>query len=90
MYDAVYFVSVCMYLNTGLLYEDSGMDSTLSKFTHLYTNTYNGELHNLYSSPNIIIMMKSRRVRWAGYVARMGELKNAGRILMGKPGGKSH
>jgi hypothetical protein len=36
---------------------------------------YNEELHNLYSSPSIIRMMKSRRMRWAGHVARMGEEK---------------
>jgi hypothetical protein len=34
---------------------------------------HNEELHNLYSSPNIIRMIKSRRMRWAGHVARMGE-----------------
>jgi hypothetical protein len=38
----------------------------------------NEELHNLYSSPNIIIMVKSRRMRWAGLVARLGQ-KCAGR-----------
>jgi hypothetical protein len=37
----------------------------------------NGELHNLYSSPNIIRMIKSRRMRWTGHVARMGEKRNA-------------
>jgi hypothetical protein len=36
---------------------------------------HNEELHNLYSSPNIIRLMKSRRMRWAGYVARMGETR---------------
>jgi hypothetical protein len=45
------------------------------------------ELHNLYSSPSIIRMMKSRRMRWAGHVARMGEKRNAYRILVGKPEG---
>jgi hypothetical protein len=34
---------------------------------------HNEELHNFYSSPNIITHIKSRRMRWAGYVARMGE-----------------
>jgi hypothetical protein len=46
------------------------------------------ELHNLYSSPSIIRVIKSRRMRWEGYVARMGEKTNAYRILVGKPGGK--
>jgi hypothetical protein len=49
---------------------------------------HNEELHNLYSSPNIIGMIKSRRMRWAGHVARMGETRNAYRILVGKPEGK--
>jgi hypothetical protein len=39
-------------------------------------------LHRLYSSPSIIGMIKSRRMRWAGHVARMGEKRNAYRILM--------
>jgi hypothetical protein len=46
---------------------------------------HNEELHNLYSSPNIIRMIKSRWMRWAGHVARMGEKRNAYRILVGKP-----
>jgi hypothetical protein len=37
----------------------------------------NKELHDLYSSPSIIRIMKSRRIRWAGHVARMGEKRNA-------------
>jgi hypothetical protein len=42
----------------------------------------------LYSSPNIIRMIKSRGIRWAGHVARMGETRNAYRILVGNPEGK--
>jgi hypothetical protein len=49
--------------------------------------TYNEELHNLYSWPSIIRMIKSRRMRWAGHVARMKK-KIAYRILVGKPEGK--
>jgi hypothetical protein len=49
---------------------------------------HNAELHNLYSSPNIIRMIKSRRMKWAGHVARMGETRNAYRILVEKPEGK--
>jgi hypothetical protein len=45
-------------------------------------------LHDLYSSPSIIRMIKSRRMRWAGYVARMGKRRNACRILVRKPEGK--
>jgi hypothetical protein len=48
---------------------------------------HNEELHNLYSSPNIIRMIKSRRMGWAGHVLRIRE-KNAYRILVGKPEGK--
>jgi hypothetical protein len=46
------------------------------------------ELHNLYASPNIIRVIKSRRMRWAGHVARMGEMRNAYDILVGKFEGK--
>jgi hypothetical protein len=49
---------------------------------------HNEELRNLYSSPSIIRVIKSRRLRWAGHVARMGENRNAYRILVGKPEGK--
>jgi hypothetical protein len=49
---------------------------------------HNEELHNLYSSTNIIRTIKSRRMRWAGHVARMGEKRNACRILVGKPEGR--
>jgi hypothetical protein len=45
---------------------------------------HNEELHNLYSSPSTIRIIKPR-MRWAGYVARMGEKMNAPRILVGKP-----
>jgi hypothetical protein len=49
---------------------------------------HNEEHHDLYSSPSIIRIMKSRRVRWAGHVARMMEKRNAYRFLVGKPEGK--
>jgi hypothetical protein len=47
---------------------------------------HNKELHNLHSSPNIIRVIKSRGMRWVGYVAQMGEMRNAYNILVGKPG----
>jgi hypothetical protein len=49
---------------------------------------HNKELYALYSSPNIIQMIKSRRLRWAGHVARMGERRGAYRALVGKPEGR--
>jgi hypothetical protein len=49
---------------------------------------HNEELHILCSSPNIIRPIKSRRMRWAGHVAHMGEERNVYRVLMGKPKGK--
>jgi hypothetical protein len=49
---------------------------------------HNEELHNLYYSPSIIRMIKSRSMRWAENVARMGEKRNAYRISVGKPEGK--
>jgi hypothetical protein len=48
---------------------------------------HNGELHNLYSSPDIIRQIKSRRMRWAGRVARKGKGRNVHRVLVGKPEG---
>jgi hypothetical protein len=46
---------------------------------------HNEELRDLYSSPSIIRIIKSRRMRWAGYVAHMGQKRNAYRLLVGKP-----
>jgi hypothetical protein len=45
---------------------------------------HNKKLHNLYFSPSIIRIIKSRRMRWAGHVARMGEKRNVYRLLVGK------
>jgi hypothetical protein len=46
------------------------------------------ELHDLYSSPSIIRIIKSRKMRWTGHVARMGKKRNVYRLLVGKPEGK--
>jgi hypothetical protein len=51
---------------------------------------HNEELRDLYSLPSIIRMNKSRRMRWLGHVARMGEKRNAYRLLVVKPEGKNH
>jgi hypothetical protein len=62
----------------------------IHEVTRGWRRLHNEELNNFYSSPSIIRMMKSRRIIWAGYVARMGEKRNANRILVGKPEGKNH
>jgi hypothetical protein len=49
---------------------------------------HNTELNDLYSSPNIFRVTKSSRMRWAEYVARMGERRGVDRVLVGKPQGK--
>jgi hypothetical protein len=49
---------------------------------------HNEELHNLYSSPSIIRIIKARRMRWARHVAGMGEKRIVYRLLVGKPEGK--
>jgi len=54
-----------------------------NKFLYSF-GLHNEELNDLYSSPNIVRVIKSRRMRWAGHVARMGEE----RVLVGKTGGK--
>jgi hypothetical protein len=48
----------------------------------------NEEIHSLHYAPRMIRMIKSRRMRWAGHVARMGAKRSAYRILVGKPEGK--
>ena len=49
---------------------------------------HNEELESLYRSPNIVRVIKSRRLRWTGHVARMEEARSAFKILTGKPTGK--
>jgi hypothetical protein len=58
------------------------------KVTRDWKKLHNEELHDLYTSPRIIRIMKSRMMRWAGHVARMGEKRKAYRFLVGKPEGR--
>ena len=58
------------------------------EITREWRKLHNAELHSLYSSPNIIRSLKSRRLRWAGHVARTEQYTNAYRVLVGKPEGK--
>jgi hypothetical protein len=56
--------------------------------TREWRKLHSGELHNLYSSVDIIRQIKSRKMRWAGHVSCMGEGRSMYRVLMGKPEGK--
>jgi hypothetical protein len=57
------------------------------EMTGEWRKLHNEELHNLYSSPDIISQVRSRRVRWAGHVARMGDERKLYKVLVGKPEG---
>jgi hypothetical protein len=59
-----------------------------NEVTGEWRKLYNEELHALYFSPNILRVIKSRKMRWAGHVAHMGELRGVYRVLVGKPEGK--
>ena len=56
--------------------------------TGQWRRLHNEELNDLYSSPNIVWVIKLRRMRWAGHVARMGEERGVYRVLVGKPKGR--
>jgi hypothetical protein len=56
--------------------------------TGKWRKLHNDELNDLYSLPNIVRVVKSRRMRWAGHVSRMGEETGVHRVLVGKPEGK--
>ena len=53
-----------------------------------WTKLHNEELIGMYSSPNVVRVIKSRRMRWAGHVAQMGVGRGVYRVLVGKPEGK--
>ena len=58
------------------------------EMTGEWRRLHNEELHGLYDSPDVVKIMKSRRLRWAGHVARMGEKRRLYSILVGRPDGK--
>jgi hypothetical protein len=85
-----WLVNICKYKCWRLLEQISVRNPTqyCDEMTGEWRKLHNEELHDLYSSPSIIRIIKSRTMRWAGHVARMGEKRNAYRLLVGKPEGK--
>jgi len=61
---------------------------TRVEVTGEWRKLHNEELNDMYSLPNIVRVVKSRRMRWAGHVARMGEDRVVNRVLVGKPEGR--
>jgi hypothetical protein len=64
-------------------------ESRTDAITGVCRKLHTDELHGLHSSPNTIRVFKSRRMRWAGRIARVGNRRNACRFLVGKPGRKN-
>ena len=60
----------------------------VSYLSYSITKLHNEELNDLYCSPNIVRVIKSRRMRWAGHVARMEEGRGVHKVLVGKPEGQ--
>jgi hypothetical protein len=87
---------VCIYTQESKLrvFENRGLRRVFGpkrdEVTGEWRKLHNEDLNDLYSLPNIVRVVKSRRMRWAGHVARMGEDSGVYRVLVGKPEGKSH
>jgi hypothetical protein len=60
------------------------------EMTEGWRKLHNEELHGLYSSPSIVRVIKARRMRWAGHMARMGEVRGSYNILVGRPEGRNY
>ena len=80
------------FINTGHTFENGVLRRIFGprrdEVTGEWRKLHNEELKGLYSSSNIVRVIKSRRMRWAGHVARMGEGRGVYRVLVGKPEGK--
>jgi hypothetical protein len=71
-----------------VVYDSVIFGSKRYEVTGEWRELHSEELHNLYSSPDIIRQIKSKRMRWVGYVARMGEERKVYKVLVGKPEGE--
>ena len=76
------------YICIHTVYSSKILGPMRDEVTGEWRRLHNEELNDLYSSPNIVRVIKSRRMRWAGHVARMGEEMGVYRVLLGKPEGR--
>ena len=84
-------VSTCSQSSKQTIQNLTAIESSFLYCMHQRSNIHhllNEELNDLYSSPNIVRVIKSRRMRWVGHVARVGEERGVYRVLVGKPDGK--
>jgi hypothetical protein len=84
MINSFHVVSNAVFINI-LLFDLITFRYKRNEVTGDWRELHNEELHALYSSANVIRMFKSRRIMRAGHVARMGEMRNAYKISVGKP-----
>ena len=84
-YYLITHTNTCIYIYMYVLFKKSKIYIVTGELRRLHEE----ELNDLYSSPNIVRVIKSRTMRWSGHVARMGEERGVYRVLVGKPGGKS-
>ena len=82
-----FFSPLQLFSETFLILKAIQRGST-TNVTGEWRRLHNEELNDLYSSPNIVRVIKSRRTRWVGHVARMGEERGVYRVLVGKPEGR--
>ena len=95
IYNIIFYILLYIFKNTAFKHPPLFYISRLSRLvtfndevTGKWRRMHNEELNDLYSSPNIVRVIKSRRMRWARHVARMGEERGMYRVLVGKPEGR--
>jgi hypothetical protein len=91
--DLLYTVAILLLFYKNLRVSENRvlrkiLEPKRDEVTGEWRKLHNEELNDLYCSPNIVRVIKSRRMRWAGHVARMGERRGVYRGLVGKPEGK--
>jgi hypothetical protein len=79
--------SIWNHIQEDIIFTVTATKIPISQRSKIFSSVNCIRLHDFYSSPSIIRIMKLRRMRWTGHVARMGAKRNAYRLLVGKPEG---